>query len=135
MFYLQCNVAGAAYRLLTPITRRHCIPQHLVSRASPNSLAASRSLILSTTTAPRTRAYSSSVYAFPVPQTTTRWGMFDGTRLRRSGFVPPTNGAHAAFTGLFCIRRLFSQITRDVDLGHVRIDNLTRYLRDIQEMK
>ena len=30
---------------------------------------------------------------------------------------------------------IFSQITRDVDLGHVRIDNLTRYLRDIQEMK
>ena len=30
---------------------------------------------------------------------------------------------------------IFSQITRDVDLGRVRIDNLTRYLRDIQEMK
>lgn len=30
---------------------------------------------------------------------------------------------------------IFSQVTRDVDLGRVRIDNLTRYLRDIQEMK
>ena len=30
---------------------------------------------------------------------------------------------------------IFSQVTRDVDLGRVTIDNLTRYLRDIQEMK
>ena len=30
---------------------------------------------------------------------------------------------------------IFSQITRDVDLGRVRIDNLARYLRTIQEMK
>lgn len=30
---------------------------------------------------------------------------------------------------------IFSQVTRDVDLGRVRIDNLTRYLRDIQQMK
>jgi hypothetical protein len=30
---------------------------------------------------------------------------------------------------------IFSQVTRDVDLGRVRIDNLTRYLRDIQEVK
>jgi hypothetical protein len=30
---------------------------------------------------------------------------------------------------------IFSQVTRDVDLGRVRIDNLARYLRDIQEMK
>jgi mono/diheme cytochrome c family protein len=30
---------------------------------------------------------------------------------------------------------IFSQITHDVDLGRVRIDNLARYLRDIQQMK
>jgi mono/diheme cytochrome c family protein len=30
---------------------------------------------------------------------------------------------------------IFSQVTRDVDLGRVRIDNLSRYLRDIQVMK
>lgn len=30
---------------------------------------------------------------------------------------------------------IFSQVTRDVDLGRVRIDNLTRYLRDMQEIK
>lgn len=30
---------------------------------------------------------------------------------------------------------IFSKVTRDVDLGRVRIDNLVRYLRDIQEMK
>ena len=30
---------------------------------------------------------------------------------------------------------IFSQVTRnDMDLGRVRIDNLTRYLRDIQPM-
>jgi len=34
-------------------------------------------------------------------------GMFDGTSLRRSAFAPPKNAAHAAFTGLFCIRRLY----------------------------
>ena len=28
-------------------------------------------------------------------------GMFDGTSLRRSGFTPPTNAAHAAFTVYF----------------------------------
>jgi hypothetical protein len=33
-------------------------------------------------------------------------GMFDGTSLRRSGFAPPINAAHAAFTVLFCIRRV-----------------------------
>ena len=27
---------------------------------------------------------------------------------------------------------VFSQVTRDQDLGRVRIDNLARYLRDIQ---
>jgi len=27
---------------------------------------------------------------------------------------------------------VFSQVTRDQDLGKVRIDNLARYLRDIQ---
>jgi hypothetical protein len=32
-----------------------------------------------------------------------RWNQF----LRRSGFAPPINAAHAAFTGLFCIRRLY----------------------------
>ena len=30
---------------------------------------------------------------------------------------------------------IFSKITHDVDLGRVRIDNLARYLRDIQQMK
>jgi hypothetical protein len=30
---------------------------------------------------------------------------------------------------------IFSRVTSDVDLGRVRIDNLARYLRDIQEMK
>ncbi len=30
---------------------------------------------------------------------------------------------------------IFSRVTRDVDLGRVRIDNLVRYLRDIQVMK
>jgi mono/diheme cytochrome c family protein len=30
---------------------------------------------------------------------------------------------------------IFSQVTRDVDLGRVRVDNLSRYLRDIQVMK
>ena len=30
---------------------------------------------------------------------------------------------------------IFSRVTTDVDLGRVRIDNLARYLRDIQEMK
>jgi cbb3-type cytochrome c oxidase subunit III len=30
---------------------------------------------------------------------------------------------------------IFSKVTRDVDLGRVRIDNLSRYLRDIQVMK
>ena len=30
---------------------------------------------------------------------------------------------------------IFSKITHDVDLGRVRINNLARYLRDIQEMK
>ena len=29
---------------------------------------------------------------------------------------------------------IFSHVTQDVDLGRVRIDNLARYLRDIQEM-
>ena len=30
---------------------------------------------------------------------------------------------------------IFSQVTRnDMDLGRVRVDNLTRYLRDIQPM-
>jgi len=28
---------------------------------------------------------------------------------------------------------IFSKITHDVDLGRVRIDNLARYLRDIQQ--
>ncbi len=30
---------------------------------------------------------------------------------------------------------VFSRVTNDVDLGRVRIDNLARYLRDIQVMK
>lgn len=30
---------------------------------------------------------------------------------------------------------IFSRVTSDVDLGRVRIDNLARYLRDIQDMK
>jgi len=30
---------------------------------------------------------------------------------------------------------IFSRVTNDVDLGRVRIDNLARYLRDIQDMK
>jgi mono/diheme cytochrome c family protein len=30
---------------------------------------------------------------------------------------------------------IFSKVTHDVDLGHVRIDNLARYLRDIQQMQ
>ena len=30
---------------------------------------------------------------------------------------------------------IFSRVTTDVDLGRVRIDNLARYLRDIQDMK
>ncbi len=30
---------------------------------------------------------------------------------------------------------IFSQVTRDVDLGRVRIDNLARYLRDLQAME
>jgi len=30
---------------------------------------------------------------------------------------------------------IFSRVTTDVDLGRVRIDNLARYLRDIQETK
>ena len=34
-------------------------------------------------------------------------GMFDGTSLRRSGFAPPINAAHAAFTGVFSIRRVY----------------------------
>ncbi len=30
---------------------------------------------------------------------------------------------------------IFSRVTTDVDLGRVRVDNLARYLRDIQDMK
>ena len=30
---------------------------------------------------------------------------------------------------------IFSKVTNDVDLGRVRINNLARYLRDVQEMK
>src|SRR5271170_5757268 len=45
-----------------------------VSRASPNWRAASRSLILSTTTARRTRAYSSTVYTSQVFHKTERYG-------------------------------------------------------------
>jgi mono/diheme cytochrome c family protein len=30
---------------------------------------------------------------------------------------------------------IFSKVTHDVDLGRVRINNLARYLRNIQEMK
>ena len=30
---------------------------------------------------------------------------------------------------------IFSRVTNDVDLGRVRIDNLSRYLRDIQVME
>lgn len=30
---------------------------------------------------------------------------------------------------------VFSQVTNDMDLGRVRIDNLARYLRDIQVVK
>src|SRR5271170_215135 len=45
-----------------------------VSRASPNCRAASRSLILSTTTARRTLAYSSTVYTSPVFHKTQLYG-------------------------------------------------------------
>ena len=70
-----------------------------VSRASPNCRAASRSLILSTTTARRTRAYSSTVYTSPVFHKhvgNVCWNQFPG------GLVSSRrNAAHAAFTGLF----------------------------------
>lgn len=75
-----------------------------VSRASPNCRAASRSLILSTTAARRTRAYNSTVYtspAFHKHVANVRRNQFPGGLLsfRR-------NAAHAASTGPFCIRRL-----------------------------
>jgi hypothetical protein len=39
-------------------------------------------------------------------------GMFDGTSLRRSSFAPPINAAHVAFTGLFCIWRLYTELLK-----------------------
>src|SRR3954466_14504239 len=69
-----------------------------VSRASPNCRAASRSLILSTTTARRTRAYSSTVYTSPV---------FHKTQLaanvslepvsQRSTFFPPQRRSRGVY--------------------------------------
>jgi hypothetical protein len=59
---------GPACGLLPPVARWHCVPQHFphLLASQPNSLAVSRSLILSTTTARRTRAYNSTVYTSPV---------------------------------------------------------------------
>jgi len=57
-----------ARRLLPPVARWHRVPQHLPHglASQPNCMAASRSLVLSTTTARRTRAYSSTVYTSQV---------------------------------------------------------------------
>ena len=38
----------------------------------------------------------------------------------------------AAWVWVECGDRVFSQVDRDQDLGRVRIDNLARYLRDLQ---
>jgi len=67
--------AGA--RLLPPVARRHRVPQifRTVSRASPNSWPLAP-LILSTTTARRTRAYSSTVlHLSGVPQNISPWNV------------------------------------------------------------
>jgi len=45
---------------------------------------------------------------------------------RSSGVERPWDPGHAH------LGPVFSQVTRDQDLGRVRIDNLARYLRDIQ---
>src|SRR5665213_3545886 len=76
-----------------------------VSRANPNILAASRSLILSTITARRTRAYNSTVYTSPVFHKHVRdvcWNQFPGGLVSRRRYA-----VHAAFTGLVCHWRVY----------------------------
>src|SRR5665213_4542863 len=76
-----------------------------VSRANPNILAASRSLILSTITARRTRAYNSTVYTSPVFHKHVRdvcWNQFPGGLVSRRRYA-----VHAAFTGLVCYWRVY----------------------------
>ena len=62
-------------------------------------------------------------------------GTFPLTRVQKiiSGEVQPSSGHGSSAMPVW--GPIFSKVTRDVDLGRVRIDNLARYLRDIQQMK
>lgn len=62
-------------------------------------------------------------------------GTFPFERIRKivSGEAQPASGHGSREMPVW--GPIFSQVTRDMDLGRVRVDNLTRYLRDIQPMK
>jgi hypothetical protein len=95
---------GPAYRLLTPISRRHCIPQHLPHRlASQPELLGRLALthLVDDDRSPNPRIQLHCVHLSGVPQNKTLRKCLMEPVSGWSGFAPPGNAAHAAFTGLF----------------------------------
>ncbi len=93
-----------------PFGLKGCAYDHTfrtVSRASPNCRAASRSLIFSTMTARRTRAYSSTGYTTPVFHKTQLNGNVRLNQSPAAWFYSAQIVAPARITGLFSVRRLY----------------------------
>jgi len=61
-------------------------------------------------------------------------GVFPMERIQKVILGEGTTGGHGS-REMPVWGPIFSQVTRDVDLGRVRVDNLARYLRDIQVVK
>ena len=61
-------------------------------------------------------------------------GMFPREKVRDIISGEATQGSHGT-REMPVWGPIFSQVTRDQDLGHVRIDNLARYLETLQEME
>jgi hypothetical protein len=95
--------------LLPPVSGRHRIPQHLAHRLAcqaelPGRLALAH--LVDDNSSPHPRIQLHCVHLSGVPQNTTPCECFDGTSFSAVYFLPAETPAHAAFTGLFCIRRL-----------------------------
>ncbi len=61
-----------------------------------------------------------------------RGGMFPMEEVRQIISGETTRGSHGT-REMPVWGPIFSQVTRDQDLGHVRVDNLARYLEEIQK--
>src|SRR5260221_7323526 len=101
---------GSARWLLPPIAGRNRVPQHLpYGLASQPELAGRLAFthLLDDDRSPNPRIQLHCVHLSGVPQNKTLRKCLMEPVSGWPGFAPPANAAHAAFTGLFCIWRLY----------------------------